>query len=202
MSATAKHFPGKGDARVDSHISLPTISHPIKRLMDVEIRPFAKAISGGVHLAMSSHASYPGIEEKLGLPGTLSCLIQRNLLRDRFGFEGLVITDDLGMGAISEGFGIGEAAVLALEAGADILLVCHKPERQMEAYQAVLSAVKDGRIKEGDIEKRISRIKVLKEWHLAQKGKEKEIEYSLDEHLAMARKMAREAITLVRKGMI
>ena len=139
---TAKHFPGHGDTRTDSHIELPVVTADRGRLEAMELVPFRRAVSAGVDAVMTAHVAVPAI---LGgdVPATLSPFFLTELLREDMGFDGLVFTDALRMGAISRGYGAGEAAVLALEAGSDVLLV---PEDVGEAIDAVEVAVRTGRV--------------------------------------------------------
>jgi beta-N-acetylhexosaminidase len=147
---------------------------------------------------MTSHASYPKIWGDI--PGTLSPFLIKNLLRGKFGFNGVVITDDLGMGAILESLDIGEATLKAFEAGADILLICHHPEAQLEGYEAIVKAFRDGRIKEQDIKERLLRIEALKKWHTSRKPQDKGIETLVREHTSIVKRISRDAITLVKSG--
>ncbi len=135
--ATAKHFPGKGRARLDSHEDLPRIDTPARELESRDIIPFQAAIEEGVRAVMTSHAAYPGLDGEDDLPATLSGEVIGRLLRKELGFKGLVVTDDLGMGAIGKNYPPGEAAVRALKAGADILLFCHSRQDRQEARLAL-----------------------------------------------------------------
>ncbi|WP_338038823.1 glycoside hydrolase family 3 N-terminal domain-containing protein [Neosynechococcus sphagnicola] len=138
---TAKHFPGHGDTAVDSHLDLPVLSHSPERLRQVELPPFAQAIAAGVDTVMSAHLLIPALDPTY--PATLSPPILTGCLRQQLGFTGLIVTDALVMGAISHRYGADEAAVLALEAGADILLMPPDPAGVIEA---VCAAVKQGRL--------------------------------------------------------
>ncbi|MEM6837775.1 MAG: glycoside hydrolase family 3 N-terminal domain-containing protein [Cyanobacteria bacterium P01_C01_bin.120] len=138
---TAKHFPGHGDTDVDSHLHLPKISHDLAHLDQVELAPFRTAIAQGVDAVMTAHLSVPAYD--LDRPATLSPAILTGLLRQALGFQGLVVTDALVMGAIADRYGPYKAAVLALEAGADMLLMPANPEGTI---QAVAEAVRTGRL--------------------------------------------------------
>jgi beta-glucosidase len=138
---TAKHFPGHGDTVVDSHLHLPEISHPLARLNQIEFVPFRQAIASGVDTIMTAHLRVPALDAKL--PATLSPAILTQLLRHDFGFNGLVVTDALIMGAIADQYGPYEAAVMAIEAGADVLLM---PSDPAGAIEAVCEAVRMGRL--------------------------------------------------------
>lgn len=137
----AKHFPGHGDTATDSHLDLPVLPHSQARLAEVEIPPFAAAIRAGVDTVMTAHLQIPALDPDH--PATLSQPILTQELRHRLGFEGLIVTDALVMGAIADRYGPNQTAVLAVEAGADILLMPLDPEA---AIQAVCEAVKTGRI--------------------------------------------------------
>jgi len=138
---TAKHFPGHGDTTVDSHLNLPTIAHDRTRLDAVELAPFRDAIAAEVDAVMTAHLQIPALDQTF--PATLSPAVLSGLLREELGFGGLVVTDALGMAAIAQRYGAYEAAVLALEAGADILLMPSDPEGTL---QAICEAVRVGRI--------------------------------------------------------
>ncbi|MGD1908261.1 MAG: glycoside hydrolase family 3 N-terminal domain-containing protein, partial [Leptolyngbyaceae cyanobacterium] len=138
---TAKHFPGHGDTAVDSHLQLPVIPHDRDRLDQVELVPFEGAIAAGVDAVMTAHLQVPALDPDS--PSTLSKPTLTGLLRQSMGFDGLVVTDALIMGAISRHYGPYEAAVLALEAGADILLM---PADPAGTIAAICEAVKVGRL--------------------------------------------------------
>jgi beta-glucosidase-like glycosyl hydrolase/uncharacterized lipoprotein YddW (UPF0748 family) len=138
--ATAKHFPGHGDTDVDSHIALPVIPHDRSRVDDIELVPFRAAIDAGVGAVMSAHIAFPSLTGD-SVPATLHPRILTGLLREELGFDGIITTDALDMGGIVEGYGRGDAAVLALQAGADILLM---PPDIPTAINAVVDAVRRG----------------------------------------------------------
>lgn len=122
VMAVAKHFPGLGRARIDPHYNLPRIEVDTEEMEKVNIPPFKAAIEEGVSGIMTSHALYPALDSEQ--PATLSSTILTTLLREKMGFDGLIMTDDLEMGAIAEGWGVAEGALASFEAGADILLIC------------------------------------------------------------------------------
>lgn len=138
---TAKHFPGHGDTATDSHLQLPVIPHDRERLSAVELVPFQGAIAAGVDAVMTAHLQVPALDPTY--PSTLSQPTLTGLLRQQLGFDGLVVTDALVMGAIARHYGPYEAAVLALEAGADVLLM---PEDAAGTIAAICEAVKTGRL--------------------------------------------------------
>ncbi|MGI6539541.1 MAG: beta-N-acetylhexosaminidase [Bacillota bacterium] len=161
--ATAKHFPGKGDVTVDSHLDLPTVPHNRERLERVEFAPFAASIRAGVGAVMTAHVFFPAVEAEPDLPATLSRKVLTGLLREELGFGGVLLTDDLFMGAIAKRFSIDEAAVRALEAGADIALLCHNQAEQAVAIEGIWDAVRSGRISEERVDESVRRILGLKE---------------------------------------
>ncbi|HDR14830.1 MAG TPA: beta-N-acetylhexosaminidase [Desulfobacteraceae bacterium] len=142
--AVAKHFPGLGKAGLDPHHLLPIIDSPAAEMEERDLVPFRAAIKAGVCGIMTSHAVYPGLDP--GTPATLSRKIITDLLRKKLGFRGLVITDDLEMGAVAGGPGVARSAVAAFQAGGDILLVCENHERIVESIDAVKRAVLRGDI--------------------------------------------------------
>ncbi|WP_448596801.1 glycoside hydrolase family 3 protein [Thermoleptolyngbya sp.] len=153
----AKHFPGHGDTATDSHLDLPLIPYAMTRLEQIEFPPFQAAIAQGVDAVMSAHLLIPALDEQW--PATLSHRILTGQLRDRLGFGGLVSTDALVMGAIAQHYGPHEAAVLAVEAGADILLMPADPEG---AIRALCDAVASGRISPRRIQDSLARIQRAK----------------------------------------
>ncbi|GIP38764.1 beta-glucosidase [Paenibacillus sp. J31TS4] len=162
VAATAKHFPGHGDTNVDSHLDLPVIPHDRERIERVELPPFIRAIAEGVDAIMSTHIHFPAYESG-GLPVTLSRAVLTGLLRERLGYEGVIMTDCMEMHAISKRYGTVEAAVMAVEAGADAVLVSHTHELQTGAIDALLAAVRSGRISEASIDRSVERLLALKE---------------------------------------
>ena len=159
LLACAKHFPGHGDTAVDSHVALPRVDRDRASLEAVELQPFRGLIRIGVGSVMLSHVLYPALE-RAALPASLSPAIATGLLRDEIGFRGLITTDCLEMHAIIDNYP--DAAVLAVEAGCDILFVSHTPERQVAAHDAVVRAVRSGRIPEARILASVQRILALK----------------------------------------
>jgi beta-N-acetylhexosaminidase len=143
--ACAKHFPGIGALTRDPHQTLSGIDISLEQLRARELRPFQAAIASGVALVMSSHIVYTQWDAQR-VPATFSAFLMRRLLRDELGFGGLTITDDLEMGAIQHLCSIEEAAVRAVEAGHDLLLICHERETQRRAWQALLAAYGTGRL--------------------------------------------------------
>ena len=159
LLSCAKHFPGHGDTAVDSHVALPRVDRDRASLEAVELRPFRGLIQRGVGSVMLSHVLYPALE-RAALPASLSPAIATGLLRNEIGFRGLIATDCLEMHAIIDNYP--DAAVLAVEAGCDILFVSHTPERQVAAHDAIVRAVRSGRIAEARILESVERILAVK----------------------------------------
>lgn len=159
IHACGKHFPGHGDTSVDSHLDLPRLPHAMERLEAVELVPFRSAIHAGIEAIMTSHVLFEALDP--GVPATLSRTVITGLLRERLGFDGLVITDDFEMQAIADRFEMGEAAVQAIEAGCDLILACHRIDRQRRIIEAIAQAITSGRIPESQIRKSQKRLQRL-----------------------------------------
>ena len=160
-----KHFPGLRAAAVDSHEELPTVDITEEELRQRDLVPYRQLLDRKlVHAVMVAHAAYPntGLQEKAQngtlLPSSLSRRIVTDLLRNELQFNGLVITDDLEMGAIVRNFGVGEACVMAVEAGVDMLAICASADRINDGFDSVLVAAKSGRVSEDRIDESLSRI--------------------------------------------
>ncbi len=141
--ACAKHFPGHGDTQVDPHEDLPVFHGTAERLERVELVPFAEAISAGVPVVMTAHILLPQIDPEH--PASLSRTILLRTLRQRLGFGGVILADDLGMGAIARRFGPGEAAVETFLAGSDLALLCHDWTAVRPAFEAARKELLSGR---------------------------------------------------------
>jgi beta-N-acetylhexosaminidase len=152
--STAKHFPGHGDTAVDSHIGLPVTGADRARLNSQELVPFRAAVSAGVDALMTAHIALPKVTGD-DLPATLSPKVTTDMLRRGLRFDGLVVTDSLGMGAITKGFPGGEAAVRAIRAGADVALAPPDPKGAIDALE---EAVRRGEISEARIDESVRRI--------------------------------------------
>lgn len=156
-----KHFPGHGDTDTDSHVGLPVVDKTREELLEMELLPFQAAIDAGAPAVMVGHILMTQIDPDK--PATLSSEVVTGLLREELGFDGVVFTDDLTMGAITQNYGLGEAAVLAVEAGCDVLLVCHEAGSVDQVYTALLDAVDAGRITEDRLDQSVRRILTLKQ---------------------------------------
>lgn len=166
--ATVKHFPGHGDTSVDSHVGLPVVENDLERLKSFELVPFQKAIDEGVDMVMVSHIMLPKIDEND--PATLSKTIVTDILRKDMNYNGVVVTDDMTMGAIINNYDIGEAAVKSINAGVDIVMVCHQYENVTKVIDAIKEAVNNGSITEERIDKSVERILKLKDKYNIEDG--------------------------------
>ena len=156
VMAVAKHFPGLGRTTVDPHFHLPVIEVGKEEMDEVNLGPFRAAIEEGVSAIMSSHAIYPDLDAER--PATLSPVILSSLLRERMGFEGLLITDDLEMGAIAAKWPVAEGAVGAFNAGADILLICKDQNNVFESIKFMRAEVARGGIGSESLDRTLDRI--------------------------------------------
>ena len=157
-----KHFPGHGDTRMDSHIDLPVVEHGRERLDGFEFVPFKEAIDSGAEAIMTAHT--PGVDRK---PATMSGKILTGILRHDLGFKGLIITDDLEMGAITKDYAVGEAAQEAVLAGADVLLICHSSDYQEQVLSRLIAAVQNGALTMERVDESVARIIRLKQKYSA-----------------------------------
>ncbi len=200
LIACAKHFPGHGNTATDSHTSLPTIEGSKAELLKMELSPFRSAIHAGVKMVMTGHIALPGLDESR-LPASHSSLITTNLLRQEMGFKGIIITDGMEMGGLTQSAWAGESAVRAVEAGADILLL---PIDVEHTISAILEAVSSGRITEGRINHSLQRIWQMKadlglfDYPAQPIFSELEKVIGKKEHLAKAGKIAQKSITIVK----
>ena len=197
--ATAKHFPGHGDTAVDTHLNLAVITADRAHLESTELVPFRAAIDAGVDAVMTAHIAVPALAPP-DLPATLSPAILTDLLRQQLGFKGIVVTDALEMGSIAKGFSSGEAAVRAIEAGADTLLMPTDPDA---AIKAVIAAVESGRLTRQRIRDSVVKILAAKEKIGLDKKRVVDIEAIGDvvdspESNEKAQEIAERAVTLVR----
>ncbi len=159
--ATAKHFPGHGDTNVDSHLGLPTVSHDMKRLEEIELLPFKKAIESGVDAIMSAHIIFDKIDKDY--PTTLSKTILTDILRHKFNFKGLIVSDCMQMKAIDTKFTSEKGAVMGIKAGLDIACISHTLEKQIGALKLLEEAVLNNEIPIDVIDEKVERILKYKE---------------------------------------
>lgn len=168
LAATAKHFPGHGDTHVDSHLALPVIAKDLEALEKTELLPFRAAIDDNISSIMTGHMALPKLAVSFGVdpedrPASLSRGVVTNLLRNKLEYEGVVVTDCLEMDAISAGIGCGPGAVLALQAGTDIVMICHRLDRQLAALGATYAAFEQGALSESALLENNARVLALKE---------------------------------------
>ena len=198
VAATAKHFPGHGDTASDSHHGIPVVPHTMERLRKVELPPFVASIQAGVKLVMTAHLALPALDGRTDLPATLSPTILKGLLRKELGFNGLIVTDAMNMWAIRQGEALGQEAVRAAAAGADLLLLSPDPADHGRVYTSLMQAVQQGQLGATDLQASAERIAALKDW-LAVQGPAPDLSVvGCAAHQAVATEIATRSITLVR----
>ncbi|MDR6554866.1 glycoside hydrolase family 3 N-terminal domain-containing protein [Paenibacillus qinlingensis] len=162
IASTAKHFPGHGQVSGDSHYVLPECELTVEDLLTGPLIPFQRAIEAQVDSIMLAHLIFPNIPESEGLPASLSKYFVTNLLREQLGYEGVICTDDVEMGAIKNNFEPEEVGRLAIQAGNDMILMCHTPDFQQRVMNGIVQAVRAGEIAESQIDASLVRIERLK----------------------------------------
>ena len=197
IAACGKHFPGHGDTSTDSHHELPLVEHPPERLRETEFVPFKAAIDAQVATIMTAHVVVPSLDEQR--PATLSRRVVTDILRHELGFEGVILSDDLEMKAIANQYAVPQAAVMAIEAGCDGVLICSGAhDTQAAALEAVIHAIEDERLPWLRVEDALTRQRRAKERFLAAAvgakplvGRQLRAAIGRDEHQAIAQEMAR-----------
>ena len=197
VAACGKHFPGHGDTSADSHLELPLVEHPIERMREVEFVPFRAAIDAGVATLMTAHVFAPALDERR--PATLSRHVITDILRGELRYDGVILSDDLEMKAIARDYPVPEAAVLALGAGCDGVLICSGDHTaQAAALEAIVHAIEDERLPLGAVEDALKRQQRAKERFLAaaavarpKSANALRLSIGTDEHQAIAAEMAR-----------
>lgn len=198
--ACAKHFPGHGDTDTDSHLDLPVINHTKNRLNEIELPPFRALIDAGVGAVMNAHLAIPALEATPNRPSSLSYDVVTKLLKQDMGFQGLVVTDGLGMDAITKHYAPGDLEYKAFLAGNDILLC---PLDIPRAAELIKQAIQNGNVTEEDLDRRVLKILKAKVWAFEQQRKN--IADDLDAHLIrpeaveLQHALYRKAITLTRQ---
>ena len=197
IAACGKHFPGHGDTAADSHVELPIVEHPPDRLRAVEFVPFKAAIEANVAFIMTAHVLVTTIDDER--PATLSKKIVTDLLREELGFGGVIVSDDLDMKAISSRYSPAEAAVQAIAAGCDAVLMCGQGkisdiQLQARAIEALIHAVEDDRLPLKRVEDALARNlrakeRFLREWQPKPAGQLKSV-IGCDAHRAVADEMS------------
>jgi len=196
---TAKHFPGHGDTATDTHLALAVLTVDKARLEALELVPFRAAIAAGVDAVMTAHIAVPALDDP-GTPATLSRAILTGLLREGLGFQGLIVTDALDMNGIAKHWSVGQAAVKALDAGADVLLMPANPE---QAVDAVVRAVQTGALRRQRIDESVSRLLAVKVRLGLNRRRFVDPEAAMDEldspeDIARVQEIADRAVTLVK----
>jgi beta-N-acetylhexosaminidase len=161
IAASAKHFPGLGAAVVDPHIQLPYVAKSEPDIRAQDLIPFQHAVAAGVASIMTSHTIYKHLDPEY--PATLSRKILTDLLRNELGYDGVVITDDLEMGAIEEEGDLGQAALQAFAAGADLLLICHSHEKAVDALRETSRGVEDNPELQTRMQESIRRVTTMRD---------------------------------------
>lgn len=203
VSATAKHFPGHGNTSGDSHFEAPTLDRTEQLLYDVDLKPFFSAISDDVDAIMTAHIAVPSIDPS-NKPATLSYKIITNLLRKKMNYNGLVITDDMEMRAVTGNAGIGKATVEAVLAGCDMITIVWTDSAKQESYKALIAAVKKGVVSEQRIDESVKRILSVKlKRKLFDQNKDPKIEEVREIvgntlHQQISHLIAQKSITLVK----
>jgi len=187
VSACAKHFPGKGAATVDAHVDLPTIKLPRGPFTRTHLAPFADAVRAGVDAVMTSHVKFPAFDS---VPATFSSKIVRGVLRGALAYDGLIVSDDLCMGAITKRWPVAEAGRMCLEAGHDVLMIAHDVQGMRDAVELLREAGPD----EAQVAAADARIERLLGTRRV------DHEPSLEEGEAIARRTATRAVAVVRRG--
>ncbi|MBF0480176.1 MAG: glycoside hydrolase family 3 protein [Desulfovibrionaceae bacterium] len=209
-----KHFPGHGDTDVDSHLGLPVLHHDAAALNRVDFPPFRAAIAAGAPMIMTAHVETPALNAAPGLPATLSAKALTGVLRREMRFDGLIVTDSLGMGAVEKTFGSATAALKSFQAGADLLLFGADKGFSPEAYQAafdrILAAVNSGEISRARLDASVRRILIAKgrlgpltkpassEPGETEPGERLTARLATAKHVALAREIAAQSLTLAR----
>ncbi|MEU5315784.1 glycoside hydrolase family 3 protein [Streptomyces sp. NPDC021056] len=198
VAATAKHFPGHGDTAVDSHYGFPVITHTRAQWDQLDAPPFRAAIAAGIDSIMTAHIMVPALDDS-GDPATLSHPILNGILREELGYDGVIVTDSLGMEGVRTKYGDDRVPVLALKAGVDQLL---NPPNLDVAWNAVLKAVRDGELTEARLDESILRVLRLKAKlrlfeapYVSQAGVTRTV--GIPSHLAAADRIAERTTTLL-----
>lgn len=158
--ACVKHFPGHGNTLIDSHEDLPKEDAELKRLEDFEMLPFKRAFKARVDMCMTSHILFKNIDPKY--PASLSEIFVQKLMKEHCRFRGLIVTDDLDMGALRKHFSIEEIAVQAAKVGSDILLYCNEPMSPVKAIEALIGATAQGVLNKDELMTRIKKVQQFK----------------------------------------
>lgn len=195
--ACGKHFPGHGDTVTDSHKTLPVVDYSVDELTHRELKPFIHTVQNRLAAIMTAHVLYPQLDAER--PATLSKKIISSLLRRAIEFSGMIVSDDLEMKGITEKYTVGDAAVMAIDAGCDLLLICGVGDQHAEVHEALIHAVEKGTLSEERIDQSLNRILALKERFLLKGGEikpdAKEIKkvVGCDRHRALIKEIQKKA---------
>ncbi|MBC8588737.1 beta-N-acetylhexosaminidase [Paratissierella segnis] len=159
--SSVKHFPGHGDTSVDSHLDLPRIDKSLDELENLELYPFKEAINKDADMIMVAHILFPQLDDKY--PASMSGQIINKLLREKLNFNGVIVSDDITMGAITENYSIGKGAIEFLKSGGDIILVCHEADNPSIVLDAIKMGIEEGEVSIDEIDKKVYRILSLKD---------------------------------------
>lgn len=197
VAACAKHFPGLGNTAIDTHLALAVLDDPVEKLLTRDLIPYQELIRSGIMSIMTTHTVYKALDPEL--PATLSPVLVKRLLREKLGFAGVVTSDCMEMKAIADNWGPGESAVLAALAGLDVILVSHTRSMQEKAYEALMAAVKSGRVSESIIGEANARIERLHA-QLAQAEKPPVSVIRSEAHQQIALEAARAGVVTLRSA--
>jgi len=202
LYATAKHYPGHGDTSEDSHLELPVVHAPEKSIREIALPPFEAAVQAGVKCVMAAHIVLDSFKQMQGRPASLDPYFITEELRGRMGFKGLVISDGMDMGGITRNYWSGEAAVMAINAGIDVLLI---PPDFETTFQYILNSVRAGRISVHRLDESVKRLLTAKMdfglergWHVDLEAVETSL--AAPDHLRKAEEIANAAMTLLKDG--
>lgn len=205
VMATAKHFPGHGDTDSDSHYTLPMLRGSRRRLDSLELYPFRQMIGQGVQSLMVAHLYVPALDSTPNLPATLSPRVVQQLIRDEMGFQGLIFTDAMNMGGVTRFYKAGEAELLALKAGNDVLLYPRDVPRAIAYIHKAIT--EEGTFTEAELDARVYRILLAKEWAGLHKDRYVDIAHARSqlqdpEALALRKVLFTEAVSLVKNELL
>lgn len=198
--AAIKHFPGHGDTSTDSHHDLPVVSHDMKRLNEVELAPFKALADKGIGGVMVAHLYVPSLEKQPGVPASVSKSIITGLLKEKYGYKGLIITDALNMGAVAKRYKPGELDALAFKAGNDIMLFS---DGVKEGKRLIQQAIDKGEISQNRVEESVKKILLTKYYlgltqYVPKNPENINSDLNNDSHTKIVQKMYSNALTLLK----
>ena len=198
--AAIKHFPGHGDTNTDSHLDLPVVSHDLKRLTDIELAPFKALMDKGIGGVMVAHLYVPALESQKGIPASISKNIITGVLKEKFGFKGLIITDALNMGAVAKRYKPGELDALAFKAGNDIMLFS---DGVKEGKRLIQLAIDNKEISQNRIEESVKKILLTKYYlgltkYEARNPENINVDLNNDSHKVLVQNLYSNALTLIK----